>query len=253
MKLKGKTALVTGGGRGIGRTIALAYAKEGADIAVAARTKSEIEKVAGEIEDSYNRTCLTVKADITNSADVKNMVEETIKRLGRIDILVNNAGMTDKKQRSVKDLPEKIWRRIISINLTGIFLCSKAVLFHMAERKRGNIINITSLLGQKERAIPGGSAYCASKFGVEGLTEVLSKELKEYGINANTLYPAAKVNTGFFDFLPEEERVKLEKPEIMIEPAVFLATKKPGELTGQSINAKKWRDERGYKNKFTKG
>lgn len=253
MLLEGKVALITGGGRGIGKAIALAYAKEGADVAVASRTEGEIERVAAQITREMGRRAMAIVADVTKEQEVIAMIRRTVEELGKIDILVNNAGVTDKEHRPVKDLPAEVWTTIIMTNLTGTFLCSKHVIPHMMDNRAGNIINITSLLGQKGMAREGEAAYSASKFGIEGLTEVLAKELKEYGINANTLYPAAKVNTGFFDYLPPEERDKLEPPEIVVQPAIFLALQPPMGITGESINAKRWRDEPEYRESLLQG
>jgi len=247
MLLKGKAALITGGGRGIGKAIAFAYAKEGADVAVASRTEEEIEGVVAQITKEIGRRAVAIVGDVTKEQEVISMIRRTIEELGKIDILVNNAGVTDKEHRLVKDLPAEVWTAIIMTNLTGTFLCSKYVIPHMMANRAGNIINITSLLGQKGMTRKGEAAYSASKFGIEGLTEVLAKELKEYGINANTLYPAAKVDTGFFDYLSPEERSKLEPPGIVVQPAIFLALQPPMGVTGESINAKRWRDEPAYR------
>lgn len=238
MRLEGKVALITGGGRGIGKSIALAYAKEGAYVAVSARTESQIESVAKEIR-KLGQRALAIKADIRKEEDVKKMVGTVIQEFGKIDILVNNAGVTEKKPtKEIKDLPEEEWNRIIQTNLTGTFLCTKWVLPHMINRRSGNIINISSALGQKGRPEKENSvAYAVSKFGTEGFTEHLSKESKEYNINVNALYPGVRVDTGFFNHLSHEQREKLARPEIVAEPAIFLASQRPAAMSGKSINA----------------
>jgi len=238
MRLKRKVALITGGGRGIGKTIALAYAKEGAYVAVSARSESQIKSVAKEIQ-KLGQRAVAIKADIRKEEDVKRMVERVIQEFGKIDILVNNAGVTEKKPtKEVKGLPKEEWNRIIQTNLTGTFLCTKWVLPHMINRRSGNIINISSALGHKGRPEKENSvAYIVSKFGIEGFTEYLSKELKEYNINANALYPGVPVDTGFLNHLSAEQRKKLARPEIVTQPAIFLASQKPGGMTGKSINA----------------
>jgi len=238
MRLKGKVALITGGGRGIGKTIALAYAKEGAYVALSARNESQIKSVAKEIQELSQRA-VAMKVDIRKEEDVKRMVERVIQKFGKIDILVNNAGVIEKKPtKEIKDLPEEEWDRIIQTNLTGTFLCTKSVLPYMINRRSGNIINISSALGHKGRPKKENSvAYIVSKFGIEGFTEYLSKELKKYNINVNALYPGVPVDTGFFNYLSDEQRKKLARPEIVTEPAIFLASQKPAGMTGKSINA----------------
>jgi len=238
MRLKGKVALITGGGRGIGKTIALAYAKEGAYVALSARNESQIKSVAKEIQELSQRA-VAMKVDIRKEEDVKRMVERVIQKFGKIDILVNNAGVTEKKpSKEVKDLPKEEWDRIIQTNLTGTFLCTKSVLPYMINRRSGNIINISSALGHKGRPKKENSvAYIVSKFGIEGFTEYLSKELKEYNINVNALYPGVPVDTGFFNYLSDEQRKKLARPEIVTEPAILLASQRPAAMSGKSINA----------------
>ena len=247
MLLKGKTALITGGGRGIGKAIAFAYAREGANVAIAARTKEEIKWVATQIRRNTGQQAIAITADITREKEVISMLQIAIEKLDKIDILVNNAGVTDKEHRLVRDLPAEVWNKIITTNLTGTFLCSKHIIPHMVSNRSGNIINITSLLGQKGMTRKGEAAYSASKFGIEGLTEVLSKELFEHGINVNALYPAAKVATGFFDHLSSEEKKRLESPNILIQPAIFLAMQSPMGVTGESVNAKRWHNDTAYR------
>ncbi|MEE8465473.1 MAG: SDR family NAD(P)-dependent oxidoreductase, partial [Dehalococcoidia bacterium] len=149
MQLEGKTALVTGGGRGIGRSIALAYAKEGADVAVVSRTESELDEVTDEIR-ALGRKGLGIIADLTKSDEASGAVRKTIEAFGTVDILVNNAGgyrlFTNglSHQVSVADITEEEWQRVMHSNVTTTFLTCKAVLPHMMERGRGAIINLTS-------------------------------------------------------------------------------------------------------------
>lgn len=246
MRLRGKVALLTGAAQGIGYAIAAAFAQEGTQIAAVDINDAGLRKAVQKI-DALSQQVQPLEADVTQAADVERMVKETLDRFGRIDVLVNNAGVTDKAHRQIKDLPKEIWDRVLSVNLTGTFLCCRAVISHMMQQKAGSIINISSLLGLKGEAREGDGPYCASKFGIEGLTEVLSKELKPYGINVNSLAPATQVDTGFFDHLPDHERKKLARPEIMGEPAVFLASLTPGSLSGRYIHAKRWHEEQEYR------
>lgn len=241
-RLKNKIALITGGGRGIGKVISLAFAKEGADIVVTSRTESEIRATADKVED-LGRRSLAITCDITKPENVRKVISTTLDEFNQIDILVNNAGVTEKKvdgkTRKLWELPTTEWLRVIDINLTGTFLVTKLALKYMIQRKEGNIINISSLLAyepNKDSSCP----YVVSKAGMESLTRYLSKELIQYRINVNALYLGTPVLTGFFDYLPEDQKSKLTDPKIIAKPAALLASLEPGTLTGHSINAKTW-------------
>ena len=193
MQLDGKVALVTGGARGLGRSMALAYAREGADVAIVARTDSELAAVASEIR-ALGRRSHTVNADLTTSMGANRAARETICELGRIDILVNNAGgyrlFTNDLTHaiSVLDITEEEWRRVMESNLTTTFMTCKAVLPHMMERRSGVIVNLTSKnVARRGRA--GQASYGAAKAAVERLSESLADEIKDFGIAVNILDP----------------------------------------------------------------
>ena len=175
MKMRGKTALVTGAGRGIGRAIALAYAREGADVAVVARTGSEVQEVAGEVG-AMGRKGLPITADLTDGREARRAVRDAIGGLGKVDVLVNNAGgyrlFTANLAHDVPvlQLSEEEWHRVLASNLTTAFLCCKAVLPHMVERGSGVIINMSSG-GVARQGRAGQAAYSAAKAAVERLTE----------------------------------------------------------------------------------
>ena len=182
MQLEGKAALVTGAGRGLGRSIALAYAQEGADVAIISRTPTELEQVAEEIR-ALGRRGLAITADLTDSQQTHRAVQEAIDGLGRLDILVNNAGgyrlFTDDLAHAIPflDLSEEVWDRVMSSNLTTAFLCCKAVLPHMVEQGSGAIINMSSgTVASKGRA--GQAAYCASKAALERLSESIAEDVR---------------------------------------------------------------------------
>lgn len=245
MKLTNKIALVTGAGRGIGKAIALIFAREGADLVICSRTEAEIEATAHLIH-SLGRRALAIKADVSNEEEVRVLVARAMAEFGRIDILVNNAGGAG----SPKPLLEtglKEWNQILAINLTGTFLCSKAVAPLMVERGGGNIINLSSGMGKRGR--PRYGPYCASKFGVEGLTQVQAMELKEYGIAVNALAPHALVAIERLRERALRQRsqgAQVLEPEEVAEAALFLATQKVEDMTGISLNAFEWlRDKRG--------
>jgi 3-oxoacyl-[acyl-carrier protein] reductase len=185
MKLGGKKAIVTGGGTGIGKAIALEFAGAGADIAICSRNVQNIEKVRDEII-ALGRDSMAVSMDVRVKEDVGNMVQQVIDEFGRIDILVNNAGTN--RPTPVLDLTEDIWNLILDTNLKGLFFCTQAVARHMVKQKSGKIINISSTasMGANE---PGQAAYAASKTGVNAFTKACAREFGPYGINVNAIAP----------------------------------------------------------------
>ena len=247
MQLEGKTALVTGGGRGIGKGIALAYAQEGADVAVAARTGSEVEQVAAEIR-ALGRKGLDLTGDLTVSQDAHRVVREAIQGLGKLDILVNNAGGYRLNLNSlghrvpIAELTEEEWHRVIATNLTTVFLCCKAVIPHMMERRSGVIINMSS--GAALKGNPGSAAYCAAKSAQDRLTEALSEELREYGIAVNSMDPGFVFTRPNDDYEAEVYK-RMRMPEDTGPTAVFLALQTPETMTGQWISAPGYDEEHG--------
>jgi NAD(P)-dependent dehydrogenase (short-subunit alcohol dehydrogenase family) len=185
MKLEGKKAIVTGGGTGIGKAIALEFAGAGADVVISSRNIQNIEKVRDEIK-ALGRRSLAIPMDVWFKKQVDNMVEKVIDEFGRIDILVNNAGTN--RPTPVLDLTEDTWNLIFDTNLKGLFFCTQAVARHMVEQKSGKIINISSTasLGANE---PGQAAYAASKIGVNAFTKACAREFGPYGINVNAIAP----------------------------------------------------------------
>ncbi len=185
MKLGGKKAIVTGGGTGIGKAIALEFAGAGADIAICSRNVQNIEKVRDEII-ALGRDSMAVSMDVRVKEDVDNMVQQVVDEFGRIDILVNNAGTN--RPTPVLDLTEDTWNLILDTNLKGLFFCTQAVARHMVKQKSGKIINISSTasMGANE---PGQAAYAASKTGVNAFTKACAREFGPYGINVNAIAP----------------------------------------------------------------
>lgn len=217
--LKNKVAIVTGGGRGIGRAVAIAFAQHGALVVVSARTKDEIEGVREEILRTGGEA-ISIAADVTKEEDVENLVKGTVDTFGRIDILVNNAGyrgpVTPLSELSVSD-----WDRITSVNLRGPFLCTRAVLKQMQLARTGLIINISSLAGKT--GYPMIAAYCASKFGLIGLSEALRNEVRDYGVKVTVICPGP-VNTQMrASRFPGEDQHSLIRPEDIADSALFIA------------------------------
>ena len=248
--LSGRRAVVTGASRGIGRSIALALAQAGADVAVTARTQGEIEQLAAEIR-AMGRQSLAVPCDVTDSEQVKHMASTLIDGLGGVDILVNNAG--NAGSHKFLNHPDELWHRMLSINLTSVYYVTRAFVPKLIEQRWGRIITIASMASRV-----GGSyiaAYTAAKHGVLGLTRALAVELLPYNITVNAICPGY-VNTPMTDasvsniaartgMSEAQAREALEKsspqkrlfePEEIAAVAVFLAQDINKGITGQAIN-----------------
>ncbi|QDX95342.1 3-oxoacyl-[acyl-carrier protein] reductase [Brevibacillus laterosporus] len=190
MDFQGKKALITGAGKGIGRAIAIALAKEGAHLGLVARTESDLQDLATELQKTYGITVRIATADISNRSDVEAAYAKVKAELGSIDILINNAGTASFG--TVTDMAPEEWERIISVNLFGTYYMTYAVLPDMIAQNSGNIINVASTAG--ERGFATGSAYCASKFAVMGFTESVLQEVRKHNIRVTALTPST-VNT----------------------------------------------------------
>lgn len=184
-RLDGRVALVTGGGKGLGKKMALALAGAGAEIAIAGRTTATCETACREVTDATGRKTLPVTCDVRSAADVEHMVDKTVSTFGRLDILINNAGVNIR--RPVEEFALEDWQTVIETNLTGPFLCCKYAVPHMKNEKYGRIIMLGSMMGQI--ALPERTAYCASKGGVHMMTKVLALELAPFNITVNAIAP----------------------------------------------------------------
>ncbi|MCB2378333.1 3-ketoacyl-ACP reductase [Hymenobacter sp. BT635] len=185
-EIAGKTALVTGAGKGIGRAVALALAQEGVNVALLARTDSQLQEVAREIEALGKGKAVVVTADVADRAAVEAAVAQALAALGSIDILINNAGIGTFAK--LVDMDPAEWEHIIQVNLMGTYYATRAVLPQMIERQGGDIINIASTAGQRGAATT--SAYSASKFAILGLTESLMQEVRKQNIRVSALTPS---------------------------------------------------------------
>ena len=239
--LSGRVAVVTGGSRGIGRSIALGLAEYGADVVVASRKQEDLDVVAGEIR-GLGRKAAAIATHMRNQEDIDRLVRATLDQFGKIDILVNNAA-TNPYFGPLVDMEERSWDQIITVNLKGYFLLSQAVARGMRERGSGNIINVASTGGKK--ASPGLGCYSISKAGVIMLTQVLAQELGQYGIRVNAIAPGI-VQTKFAEALWSNEEIlshtiqatplgRIGQPEEMAGVVVWLASDASSYVTGQTV------------------
>ena len=239
MILMDRVAIVTGARMGIGRALALGFAGEGAHIVINdIQNEDAAEEVISQIR-NRGRKVLHVQGDVALEEDTRRIVSAALDAFGRIDILVNNAGLRTIAYLGVQNCPGlemevKDWDRMIAVNLRGPFLMSKAVLPQMVKQKRGSIINISSGAGRE--GVPGKSAYCASKHGLEGFTKALAGEVKDFNVRVNALAPGGRVDTDGLGGLPIG---------VIVPAGIFLASDESQGITGKSIIAKDWNQERG--------
>lgn len=239
MRLKDKVAIVTGGGSGIGEGTCIRLAEEGAKIAIFDIDLQGAQKTANTIEKSGGRA-LAFKVDVSRSSEVNAGVKETLSVFKKVDILVNNAGVSITS--TIAKLSEETWDKINAVNLKGVFLCCKAVIPHMKERRYGKIINISSILGRS--GSPQYVHYGATKAGIIGFTKNLAVELGRYTIQVNAIGPGIIQTPMFEHDVPESIRQQLAKkvplqrlgvPLDMANAILFFASDESSYITGQSI------------------
>lgn len=235
MKLQGKIALVTGGGSGIGAAVARALAAEGAEVVVCGRRASALEVTREQIANSGGHA-LVAPADLANAEDIRRLIATVRGRFGRLDVLVNNAGILGPHAR-LADYPDDDWDAVVAVNLTAVFRVSKAALPLMS--RGGSIINVSSGVGRVGRA--GWGAYCVSKFGVEGMTQVLAEELRDQGIRVNAVNPGGTRTAMRAAAYPDEDPETLPTPDDLVPIFVFLASAESEGMTGRSLDARGWR------------
>jgi 3-oxoacyl-[acyl-carrier protein] reductase len=237
-RLRGRTALVTGAARGIGRAIAIRYAAEGASLVLA-----DVQEAA-ELRDALRRagsTALSYRVDITDAAAVEAMVADAVGSLGSLDILVNNAGIITRG--SFADLTLETWKKVLDVNLNGTFNCCKAVVPHMVRKGFGRIVNISSIAG-KIGDVTAAPAYGTSKGAINAFTKSLARELAQRGITVNAIAPHA-IETEMSAQWSAEKRAaiiesiplkRLGRPQEVAEAAVFLASDGAGFITGEVMD-----------------
>jgi len=238
MRLKDRVALITGGARGIGRSISLAFAKEGADIVVWDVNLEEAEKTCKDIE-ALGRKAMAAQVDVTDYSKVEEAVNKILDKLGKVDILVNNAGIT--KDNLLLRMSQAEWDAVLNVNLKGTFNCIRAVSRPMIKQRSGKIISIASIIGLIGN--PGQANYAASKAGIIALTKTAAKELSSRNINANAVAPGF-IQTAMTDKLPEELKQKMlaniplnkfGTADDVAAVCLFLASEDSSYVTGQTI------------------
>ena len=234
--LEGKVALITGGSRGIGKAVAMAYAREEAKVFICARGVTELRKAAKEIRSDGGmvRWCA---ADLSKAREVKRLVRQILHDYGAIHILVNNARILGPRDPVVR-YPLSAWNEVLKINLTALFLVTKEVLGVMMRQKEGSIINLSSGVGRVGKARWG--AYAASKFGVEGFTQVLADEVKEWNIRVNAVNPGGTRTEMRAQAYPDEDPLTLPVPEDITGVFLYLASAESREVTGKTFDARDW-------------
>ena len=232
--LRGKVAMITGASRGLGRALTLAFAEEGANLVITSRNADSLDPVAEEVEDAGVEV-LAIPADVSRSTDGEKLVGTAVERFGKIDVLINNAGLLGPRVPIV-EYPEDEWRRVLEANLTGPFLLSKAVVPHMPEV--GSIINVTSGVSIEGR--PRWGAYSVSKFGVEGLTQILAAELKERSIRANSVDPGSMRTEMRASAYPDEDPMTLITPKENTAVFLYLASDESRDVTGERFKAQEF-------------
>jgi len=236
---RGQVAIVTGGGRGIGKAVAEKLAKMGVNIVIADINHDEANKVAAALTVLGVKT-MGIKLDVSNSEEVKKVFEDVRKEFNRIDILVNNAGIT--RDGLLLRMKEEDWDSVVNINLKSVFLCSKEAIKAMSQQRYGRIVNISSVAAFMGN--PGQANYSASKAGIVGLTKTIAKEYASRGITVNAVAPGF-IKTAMTDILPENVKEEINKliplgrfgtVEDVANAVIFLATPDSGYITGQVIH-----------------
>lgn len=235
MDLKDKTAMITGGASGLGAALALRFAEEGAAVSICGRRLEALEAPCGDIRARDGR-CLAVAADITHAEDIRQWIDLTKAEFGPIDVFVNNASILGERV-SVEDYPLDMWREVLDVNLTGAFLCARAIAPELRETK-GSLINVSSGVGDHGR--PYWGAYCVSKNGLEAMSEMMAGELEDSGVRVNTVDPGSMRTSMRAAAYPNEDPDTLPEPYEVTDVFVYLASDRSAHVTGNRFKAKEF-------------
>jgi NAD(P)-dependent dehydrogenase (short-subunit alcohol dehydrogenase family) len=244
-RLDGKTALVTGASKGIGRGLAAAFLREGASLFLVARTESTLSAAAEELErtadgdgdgDGGDRVSF-LACDLGDAGDAERAARAALERFPNLDILVNNASILGKRA-PLADLDVTTWNEVLRINTSSLFYLTRPLIPHFVARGEGSIINVSSSVGRKGKANWG--AYAVSKFGLEGFTQVLAAELMPSGVRVNSVNPGATRTDMRAHAYPEEDPLTLPTPEDITEVFVYLASDESRSVTGQAFEAREY-------------
>ncbi len=237
--MTGQTAIVTGGGRGIGKAISIALAKKGVNVVVVGTNIDIASQTAEELVDHGVRS-ISIKADVSQTDDVKNIFEKTLSEFGKVEILVNNAGIT--RDSLIIRMKDEDWDAVLNVNLKGTFLCTREAVKIMIKQKYGRIINISSIVAFMGN--PGQANYSASKAGIAGLTKTIAKEYAGRGITVNAIAPGF-ITTAMTETIPENIKNEMLKAipmnrfgtiEDIANGVVFFASPEAGYITGQLLH-----------------
>jgi NAD(P)-dependent dehydrogenase (short-subunit alcohol dehydrogenase family) len=234
--LEGKVALITGGSRGIGKAIAMAYARAGARIFICARKERDLKQAEKEIR-SIGGEVKWCAVDLSEEKEVKRLVKDVHRHYGTAHILVNNASILGPRV-PIAHYPLAAWEKVLKVNLTAIFLITKEILELMIPQREGSIINLSSGVGRVGKARWG--AYAASKFGVEGFTQVLADEVKEWNIRVNAVNPGGTRTEMRAEAYPNEDPMILPTPDEITEVFLYLASTDSQAVTGKSFDTRDW-------------
>jgi NAD(P)-dependent dehydrogenase (short-subunit alcohol dehydrogenase family) len=237
-KLRGNVALITGATRGIGKAVAAAYAREGARVFICARHEREVAATVRELRDDITDAQVDGCAgDVGNETDVCRIVDAVFQKFRTIHILVNNASLLGPRVPLV-EYPVAQWKEVIRVNLNGVFVLTQHVVKGMTAQRQGSIINVSSGVGRAGRARWG--AYAVSKFGLEGFTQVLADEVKEFGVRVNSVNPGPTRTEMRAEAYPEEDPLTLPTPEQVTPIFVHLASADSVDVNGQTLEARDW-------------
>lgn len=234
--LTGRVALITGASQGIGHAVAAAFAREGAALILCARRPEPLERVAAALR-GRGVEVLAIPADVGRAADITALAEAVRRRFGRLHVLVNNASVLGPMV-PLAEYPPDAWDTVLAVNLTGPFLLTRACLPLLRAAGGGSVINVSSGVGRAGRK--GWGAYAVSKFGLEGLTQILADELREEGIRVNAVNPGGTRTAMRAAAVPGEDPATLPTPEDITPVFLYLASEASREVTGKSLDARDW-------------